>query len=192
MAIVVCWWWAFLATTPGFGHQIDIALKIVPHALLVYLRNPIQQSIISRPFVGSRSVRKTVCWFQIGSTIFNRFCIIPTLSKMSTTQSDLWSNANINSHPVMAPYMALLVIHYELLQTATGVGLAENPAYHRWYVEGSKQLLTTFIFSRLLWSQRFLCRFFMTAIETTLIGIDCIGDHYFMIDHSESYQTSIY
>ena len=77
------------ATSSGFRHQIDIALKIVPHALFVYLGNPIQRSIISRPFVGSRSVRKIARRFQIGSTIFNRFCIIPTLSKMSTTQSDL-------------------------------------------------------------------------------------------------------
>ena len=27
----------------------------------------------------------------------------------------------------------------------------------------------------------------MTAIETTFIGIDCIGDYYFNIDTSESY-----
>ena len=30
----------YFATTPGFGHQIDIAFKIV-HALFVYLRNSI-------------------------------------------------------------------------------------------------------------------------------------------------------
>ena len=37
----------FFATTPGFGHQIDIPFKIVPRALFVYLRNPIQRSIMS-------------------------------------------------------------------------------------------------------------------------------------------------
>ena len=46
----------FFLTTPGFGHQLDIAFKIVPHALFVNLHNPIQWSVISRPFVGSRSV----------------------------------------------------------------------------------------------------------------------------------------
>ena len=45
----------FSATTPGFGHQLDIAFKIVPHALFVYLRNSIQLSIISRQFVGFRN-----------------------------------------------------------------------------------------------------------------------------------------
>ena len=46
----------FFATMPKFGYQIGIAFEIVPYALLVHLRNPIQRSIISRPFVGSRSV----------------------------------------------------------------------------------------------------------------------------------------
>ena len=85
----------FFATTSGFGHQIDIAYKITPRALFDYLRNLIQRFIISRPYVGSRSVRTTVRWFQIGLAILDRFCMIPTLSKMSMTQSYLWSNANI-------------------------------------------------------------------------------------------------
>ena len=46
----------FFLTTPDFGHQIDIAFKIVPHALFVNLHNPIQRSVISRPFVDSRLV----------------------------------------------------------------------------------------------------------------------------------------
>ena len=46
------YWVNFFPTTPGFGHQLDIAFKIVPHALFVNLHNPIQWSVISRPFVG--------------------------------------------------------------------------------------------------------------------------------------------
>ena len=64
------------------------SFKIVPPALFVNLHNPIQRSVVLRPFVGSSLVRKTVHRFQIGSTIFNRFCMIPTLSKMSMTQLD--------------------------------------------------------------------------------------------------------
>ena len=35
-------------------------------------------------------------------------------------------------------------------------------------------------------------RFFMIMIDTTFIGIDCIGDYYFNVDDSESYPMSIY
>ena len=36
---------------------------MTPHALFVYLRNPIQWSIITRPFVGSRSIRRLLRFF---------------------------------------------------------------------------------------------------------------------------------
>ena len=64
----------FFATTPGFGQQIDIAFKIVPHALFVYLRKnrfngPSYQDRLSvpdrfeRPFVGFILVRRSLTVF---------------------------------------------------------------------------------------------------------------------------------
>ena len=63
---------------------------------------------------------------------------------------------------------------------------------YREHVEGSKRLVTIFLFSCLLRSDKFLRRFFMIAIETTLTVIDCFGDCYYYDDNSESYPTSVY
>ena len=73
----------------------------------------------------------------------------------------------------------------------TGVGVADQLVECREHVVGSKRCVTIFLFSRLLRSQKFLCRLFMIAIETTFTVIDCIGDYNYYDDDSESYPTSV-
>ena len=96
-----------------------------------------------------------------------------------------------NSHPVNAPYMAQLIMTiFGLRNRSWGrpSGLTRGmPCACR----GFESIATTFLFSRLLRSQIFLRRFFMIAIETTFIVIDCIGDYYYYDDSSESYPTSV-
>ena len=65
----------------------------------------------------------------------------------------------INSHPVVAPHMAPLVMHYELFCNRSWGWSSGTTCVLSLGVKGSKRLVTTFLFSRLLRSQKFLCRF---------------------------------
>ena len=98
----------------------------------------------------------------------------------------------LSSHPVKAPQMAPLVMHYEFLfdhSWGWSSGIVCVPSSAR---RGFKTTCNDFLFSRLQRSQRFLRRFSMIAIETTFTIINCIGDYYFNIDTSETYPTSVY
>ena len=98
----------------------------------------------------------------------------------------------LTSHPVKAPYMALLVMHYERSQNSHWGWPSRKVCVPALARRGFKSGRNDFLFSRSLRSQRLLRRFFMIATETTLIVIDCIGDYYFNIDNIESYPTYIY
>ena len=66
----------------------------------------------------------------------------------------------------IAQHVHCLLLQYEQL---SGVGPAEKSAYHRWRGEGSgQQVVTTFLFSRLLRLQRFLRRFLWSRSKQLL------------------------
>ena len=84
----------------------------------------------------------------------------------------------VNSHPVFAPHMAQLVMHYELSSNSHWGWPSEKSCVPMLARRGFETGCNDFFIFALVSIAEIPTWIFMIAIETTFIAIDCIGDYY--------------